>query len=122
MGRVYGLPGDPGALSCVGRRVFSFQGAKIPFVQRVEFDDDADEGMATVRALAADAAGNALIDYPNDRACPVVFRTWVRVLRTSDPDPVPNLKAVMWTDEAGKPVERIDPWPEPVTVSEKPCG
>lgn len=110
-GRIYGLPGEPGARDGGGCQVFAATGGKIPLVARVELDADADEGMATVTSFVRDAANNVLVDYQKNEACRATFRTWVRVVPkgASPPEPLKHPIAIRSGDGAIVVVE--DPVP-----------
>ncbi len=101
MGRVYGIEPGPGVRPAHGCRVFTPAGVKVPFVTRVAFDGDADEGVATVTALARGADGQPIIDPVAGEACRVTFRTWVRLARKGQPDPPPTPDAVLYRQGDG---------------------
>ena len=73
MGRVYDIRPDTtrGERSGWLHRVHLFgpkgrSPRKLKFVQRVEFDDEADEGMATLTVIMTDADGNPLPESNSD--------------------------------------------------------
>lgn len=111
-GRIYGLPGDAGARDGTGCRFFTANGAKIPFVTRVEFDADADRGMASVTAYMRDAGDNIVVDLEKHEACKVTFRTWVQVALKGEPDPQPLRNPLALRDANGAIVVVEDPIPD----------
>lgn len=111
MGRVYGMPGEPGARNGVGYRFFSLAGEKVRFVTRVAFDADADEGMAAVTAFYT-LAGQPVIDHGTGEAAAVTLRTWVRAVAKGQPDPPLTPDAVLWNTDAGVVRLERDPLPD----------
>jgi hypothetical protein len=113
MGRVYYAKADPakGELPLAGRKVATVKGIPIALVYRVEFDEDADEGLATVGAYVTDVRGNAVVDYLASAGCEATFRTWVRVWPAgADPVPTPNMR--LWKNGAGGVIAMpADPFP-----------
>jgi len=117
MGRVYGLPSEPGVLSAAGCRVFRHTGAKIPFVCRVAFDADADEGMATVTSHVTDGDGKVVIDPKGGEsgrgaACTATYRTWVRLVHAGQPDPPKTPDVMLWDGPDGSVCAGEDPLPQ----------
>ncbi len=98
MGRVYAVEPQEGERNGNGCRVFHLGGGKIRFAFRVEFDGDADEGIATVHFHVADANGDVFLECtaPNGApestgsACAASFRTWVKIFHPGEPDPRPR--------------------------------
>lgn len=120
-GRVYGLPGDFGVRDGSGCSVYTAGGVKIPGVTRVEFDRDADDGMAAVTAYfavsAADGKPHFLVDYDKNEACLVTFRTWVRIVHKGQPSPAENPDTFLWRQPDGSLKLDADPVPDvPFTV------
>ena len=112
MGRIYGVgSGLPGERSALGCRIFTHKGVKIPFVSRVIFGVDADEGMATVTAFMTDSEGNVLVDYQRKAACSVTFQTWVQLVHPDQPDPPKRPNAMLWDDGNGGMTVSEDPFP-----------
>jgi hypothetical protein len=118
MGRVYGMPDEPGVLSGAGCRVFDHRGEKILFPRRVEFDADADEGMATVTATVTTARGSRLVDFEKNEECRVTFRTWVRLVHRGEPDPPHTPDVRLWKNADGTYAPGGDPIPQ-VPFAEK---
>lgn len=118
-GRIYGMPGDENARDGRGCRVFTLVGVKIPMVVRVEFDEDTDEGLATVTAIVRDENGNALVDYQKGEACRCTFRTWVRVCEKGQPAPEHTPERKLWEQGDGTLVASADPFPTVPFVREK---
>ncbi len=113
MGRVYTLSPDKskGQRSGKGYRFFTPTGEKIRHVYHVEFDADADEGMATLATFVCTQAGTVLVDYSADEACRVTFRTWVRAVPPGMPDPCANPEATLWRAADGSIAVNADPVP-----------
>ena len=116
--RVYGVTGAPGELDARGCKVFTHTGARIRYANRVEFDADADSGMATVTAIMTDEAGDFLVDVQKGEACHVTFRTWVRLVQKGQPDPPKTPDVMLWDAGDGRIVAGEDPMPAvPCTVN-----
>jgi hypothetical protein len=112
-GRVYGLPGEPGVRSGAGYRFFTHTGAKLARVFRVEFDADADEGMASVSMSATDAAGGALLDPEANESVTFTARLWVRGVPPGQTAPLHTPDAVLYRAEGGRIVRHeTDPIPD----------
>jgi hypothetical protein len=111
-GRIYGLPGESGVRDGTGCRVFTLVGDKIPMVTRVELDEDANEGMATVTAIVRDEGGRPLVDHQKGEACRATFRTWVRVFEKGEPDPKRSPGRMLWRQEDGTLAPGEDPLPD----------
>lgn len=111
-GRVYGSPGEPGARSGAGVRLFTHAGEKIAKVCRVEFDAAADEGMATVTALVLTQQGGPVIDPETSTAATATFRAWVRAAAKGEPDPPFTPDAILWNSESGIVRLERDPLPD----------
>lgn len=112
-GRVYGMPGElaPGERSGMGYRFFTHTGEKVPFVQRVAFGADADEGMAAV-TVAYLLHGRPVIDHASGRVAALTFRAWVRAVAPGQPDPPLAPEAVLWKTETGVVRLERDPLPD----------
>jgi hypothetical protein len=118
-GRIYGIDKDkPGERFASGCRVFTHMGARVPFVQRVEFDDDASEGMARVSLVIVDATGHPLLDPEKNEVCKATVRLWVRVVERGQPDMSPTPNAVLYVENSNKLVRHeIDPIPDEAFVA-----
>lgn len=81
MGRIYDINDVP----TLNVRVYAPTGCMMTGVYRVEFDDDADEGMATVHTLVRDDSGAFFRGEANEVA-KATFRMYARIL----PKPAPN--------------------------------
>lgn len=79
MGRVYTVEPKDGERSGVDTKCF-VAGLPIPGVFRVEFDDDTDEGFATVHAyfnIADKSPWQAVVDVTGEAAITCTFRHYV---------------------------------------------
>lgn len=113
-GRIYGLNRNAvGERFGGGYRFLTAAGEKLRFAFRVEFDADADEGMATVSVHVSDAAGQPLVNYEAGGSCQATVRTWVRAVAPGQPDPPKTPGAVIWRQADGslRWLER-DPLPD----------
>lgn len=111
--RIYAYPADPekGERDGRGCRAFTVQGHKIPFVQRIELDDDSDEGMATLQAIYCLPDGSPAVDPDKGEVCKVTIRTWVRVVHQGQPNPMPTPHELLWRAADGRIVPGADPVP-----------
>jgi hypothetical protein len=104
-----------------GCRFFTHKGAKVGrAVFRVEFDEDADEGMATVSQYLCDAQGNVIVDPEANAPLTVVARMWVRAIAPGRPEPVPSPKAVL--AKVGGVIRRFEEDPVPDAAFEAVGG
>jgi len=79
MGRVYTVEPKDGELNGVNTKCF-VAGLSVPGVYRVEFDEDADEGFATVHAyfnIADNSPWRPVVDVTGDAAITCTFRHYV---------------------------------------------
>lgn len=78
MGRVYDVRPRGGERSGLGMRCHTADGGHLR-ATRVEFDDDADEGVATVTICVSDSDGKYVRTPGGREVCRATFRAWVRV-------------------------------------------
>ncbi len=78
--RVYSCAPCEGEWDGNGCRVLTADDVEIGIVRRVEFDRDADSGMATVEVYFKDCNGRFLIDYLENNPCIATIRTWCKVV------------------------------------------
>lgn len=111
-GRIYGLPGEPGVRDGSGCRIFTWNGIRIPMPVRVEFDRDADEGLATVTSFITAADNSPVVDYENNQVCRATYRTWVQLVHRGQPDPAPTPNRTLWKQKDGSVIPDADPVPQ----------
>lgn len=113
MGRVYTVNPDvsKGERSGNGFRLYTVNLTNyINCAFRVEFDQDTDDGMATVTAYATDNTGKPLVDQPAGRGCKITFRTFCR-MRKNDGSVKPEPNAMVWRGDDGQIRVHSDPVP-----------
>ena len=82
MGRVYAINPDKarGELFGGGLQVYTHTGQKIRYVSRVEFDKDADRGIAAVTAYYATEDGGIILDVSKNEGASITFKTWIQII------------------------------------------
>lgn len=99
--RTYGLIPSATVRDGKGYRFLNAMNEKFEFVSRVEFDEDADEGMARITFCPL-INGQPLLDYEKSEACSCTIRTWVRAIPPGQPLPEPNRNAVLYRTKDGR--------------------
>jgi hypothetical protein len=121
MGRVYDVKTHPNV------RCYDPTGHKMTGVFRIEFDEDDDEGMATVHAFVRNDQGNFFVGEvsgPDTAKEPVkcVFRMYARVRERPSPDVIGDFKYVvidgnghLWLKSRWRADAAIEPEPHVAT-------
>jgi hypothetical protein len=113
-GRVYGVDRNHPTERFGGDvRPYTHTGARIPVgVFRIEFDDDADEGLATVSFYVLDSQGKPVIDPERNEPVLVRSRMWLRVAPKGEAVPL-TPDAVLYRGAGGRIVRmETDPLPD----------
>jgi len=113
MGRIYSIDPQPGELDGKRMHVFWPNGRKMIGVYRVEFDDDTDDGMATVFGYIHDTAGQFFVDLEGSGPLKMQFRIYARI-RSSQIDRI-EMVGRFGRDADGK----IAPW-QPIPLKQSP--